>query len=803
MLSIYFLKLCAFVTSWLWIIQVRLRINNNNTLRSQRTLAAHTKLCASGQKHVFAVLFILYSLSQAFATTWIVQPEPGGHFIHVQDAIDGANHGDTILVEPSTYYENINFNGKNVVLTSRYLFTEDETYINNTILDGAHSGRVVTITNGENRTCQLIGFTIQNGFISPNDGSAGIVYGGGIRIQYSSPSIVFCTIKHNSTSVIGSAGGISISYDSAPLLSGLSVHSNQAGTFSGGGIGIAPSANPEFDAINKCSIYNNYAGYNNDISVGMIFTDSLSIPLDTFTIDLPDQSSNVWPDGLNLTMDHAYFEKVAHDLYVSPTGDNQNSGLISEDPLKTIQHALTIIESDSTIRRRIYIEEGVYSPSDGQFFPLNIRTGVDLIGAGQELTILDGENERNLMLAWFDNHYRISNLTIKGCARTGEPRAVRIFENIDAEYRNIRFTENNGGSILQGQVGFPEGFEQLHPLNTSVLFDSLEFIDNTCRLNTTFGGCARTEIRNSIFRNTQAVYSDIWELYLNYPFQIHTTFHIENPVNIVSNVEVSLNENMQAWGPAYGIALLVNNTAVKVLSSTFADNHLPESMGAGITLFGGAELVIANSIVHGNTPNQFWLENAYNMSQNTLVVKNCLIQGGESGVGQVGENTFYWLGDNLDADPWFQGGGENPYYLTANSPAIDAGTDFFVWEGDTIVNLSSSEYAGLAPDIGAYEYQAPDAVDKQTLPAGFELHGNFPNPFNGSTHISFSIPIIDDVEFTIYNMKGQLLERQELPNLSTGLHRIHWEAGNLSSGLYLYQIKSQGIKLSGKALLVK
>ncbi|MEA3287838.1 MAG: DUF1565 domain-containing protein [Candidatus Marinimicrobia bacterium] len=770
-----------------------MRIKNNTLLHSQD----------ARRGRAFSVLLILVFVSQAYATTWIVQPEPGGHFIHVQDAIDGANHGDTILVEPSTYYENINFNGKNVVLTSRYLFTEDETYINNTILDGDHLGRVVTIINGESRTCQLIGFTIQNGFTPPNVGGAGVVYGGGIRIQYSSPSIVFCTIRHNFTSVLGSGGGISISYDSAPLLSGLSIHSNQAGNFSGGGIGIALSANPEFDAVNKCSIYNNYAGYNNDISVGMIFTGSLSIPLDTFTIDLPDQSSNVWPDGLNLTMDHAYFEKVAHDLYVSSTGDNQNSGLISEDPLKTIQHALTIIESDSTIRRRIYIEEGVYSPSDDQFFPLNIRSNVDLIGAGQELTILDGENERNLIRAWFDNHYRISNLTIKGCAGNGEPRAVRISENIDAEYRNIRFTENNGGSILQGQVGFPEGFDPLHPLNTSVLFDSLEFIDNTCRLNTTFGGCARTEIRNSIFRNTQAVYDDIWELYLNYPFQILTTFHIENPVNIVSNVEVSLNENMQAWGPAYGIALRVSNASVKVLNSTFADNHLPESMGAGITLTGGAELVIANSIIHGNTPNQFWLENAYNMSQNTLVIKNCLIQGGGSGVGQVGENNLYWLENNLDSAPWFQGGEENPYYLTANSPAIDAGTDFFVWEGDTIINLSPDDYTGLAPDIGAYEYHEPDAIDDASLPLRFKLFGNFPNPFNSSTRISFSIPETGEVELIVFNMRGQRVEHQSFESLPAGVHQINWEARGLPSGLYLYQIESRKMKVTGKALLVR
>jgi hypothetical protein len=51
-------------------------------------------------------------------------------FNTIQGAIKSSADGDTILVAPSTYYENVNFRGKNVLLSSHYLFDEDVNFIN-------------------------------------------------------------------------------------------------------------------------------------------------------------------------------------------------------------------------------------------------------------------------------------------------------------------------------------------------------------------------------------------------------------------------------------------------------------------------------------------------------------------------------------------------------------------------------------------------------------------------------------------------------------------------------------------------
>jgi hypothetical protein len=109
----------------------------------------------------------------------------------IQEGIDASTDGDTVLVQPQTYVENINFNGHNIVLGSLFLTTGDTSYISTTVIDGASSGSVVTFANGENSTAALKGFTVQNGI--------SIEGGAGILCYNSSPLIAYNTIRNNST----------------------------------------------------------------------------------------------------------------------------------------------------------------------------------------------------------------------------------------------------------------------------------------------------------------------------------------------------------------------------------------------------------------------------------------------------------------------------------------------------------------------------------------------------------------------------------------------------------------------------
>lgn len=133
----------------------------------------------------------------------------------IQEGIDASTDGDTVLVQPGTYVENINFNGHNIVLGSLFLMTGDTTYISNTIIDGGSSGSVVTFESGEDSTAVITGFTIQNGY-SDN--------GGGIYCSYSSPGIRSNSIRENVASNEG--GGIHCHYSDSRI-SGNFIFGNQ------------------------------------------------------------------------------------------------------------------------------------------------------------------------------------------------------------------------------------------------------------------------------------------------------------------------------------------------------------------------------------------------------------------------------------------------------------------------------------------------------------------------------------------------------------------------------------------------
>jgi len=140
----------------------------------------------------------------------------------IQGGINIATNGDTILVQPGTYNENINYNGKRIVIGSLILTTQDTSYIISTIINGNNNGSVVTFSNYENYTAVLNGFTITNGNSAD---------GGGIHCNNnSSPSIMNISIYGN-LSIKG--GGIYCN-NSYPTLSNVSITGNTSTSYGGG-----------------------------------------------------------------------------------------------------------------------------------------------------------------------------------------------------------------------------------------------------------------------------------------------------------------------------------------------------------------------------------------------------------------------------------------------------------------------------------------------------------------------------------------------------------------------------------------
>ena len=167
------------------------------------------------KKNILLVL-IIFIYTNLFAQGQIINVPADQPTI--QTAINASVNGDTVLVADGTYFENINFKGKAVILASHFLVDGDETHIDSTIINGSQpthpdSGSVVFFISGEDTTSVLYGFTSTggSGFYNSQNNAYG---GGGILVQNSGAKIRFNIITNNKVNHNNLAGGAGIIIDS-------------------------------------------------------------------------------------------------------------------------------------------------------------------------------------------------------------------------------------------------------------------------------------------------------------------------------------------------------------------------------------------------------------------------------------------------------------------------------------------------------------------------------------------------------------------------------------------------------------
>jgi len=109
------------------------------------------------------------------------------------------------------------------------------------------------------------------------------------------------------------------------------------------------------------------------------------------------------------------------------------------------------------------------------------------------------------------------------------------------------------------------------------------------------------------------------------------------------------------------------------------------------------------------------------------------------------------------------------------------------------VNKAYSRYANLSSVDG----------HKESNPGRFILNQNFPNPFNGTTTISYNLPGSEMVNVSIFTTAGQLVKTLINESQEIGFHKVCWETNKISSGVYLYRIIAGTYVEVRKCLLIK
>jgi hypothetical protein len=89
------------------------------------------------------------------------------------------------------------------------------------------------------------------------------------------------------------------------------------------------------------------------------------------------------------------------------------------------------------------------------------------------------------------------------------------------------------------------------------------------------------------------------------------------------------------------------------------------------------------------------------------------------------------------------------------------------------------------------------------IPSSISLMQNFPNPFNPSTTIKFSIPKASDISIKLYDVLGREVKTLFTDKIEAGLHSLEFDASDLPSGVYFYSLGYEEYSLTKKLLLLK
>ena len=95
-------------------------------------------------------------------------------------------------------------------------------------------------------------------------------------------------------------------------------------------------------------------------------------------------------------------------------------------------------------------------------------------------------------------------------------------------------------------------------------------------------------------------------------------------------------------------------------------------------------------------------------------------------------------------------------------------------------------------------------VSGNLIPDKYALEQNYPNPFNPSTTIEFSLPEnVKNVRISIYNILGQKVAELVNGSMLAGKYQYQWNAKDLASGMYIYELRTEKFVSIKKMMLLK
>ncbi len=718
-------------------------------------------------RHLYWNAVLLVTISGLSAATIRVPDD----YSSIQAALTAAQSGDTVLVQPGTYYENIFWPDVNGI---KLISAGDSS---NTIIDGGGNGSVVYMnpsTATIDGTTEIRGFKITNGgniangggmFVSNASpvftqlwvtGNAATNDGGGFYIGFCSPTITYVTVTGNSASSSSRGGGGLYILSSSPTLTDVTVTDNTA-TEVGGGLYIL-SSNP---TLTDMTLSSNTARIGGGLFIGI--SNAMLTDVTVTGNTARDYGGGVYISGGNSTLTN-----------VTVTGNTTIAAFGSGGGLSISGGSPTLI--DVTLSSNTAIWGGGLYISGGDPTLMDVTLSSNTASRGGGLSISGGDPSLTDVTVTSNTASRGGGFYISG----GDPTLtdVTVTGNTANEY---------GGGLY---------IKECNPSLTDVTVTS----------NTASSGGGGFYISGGDPTLTRITVSrNLGEgLYFRYGSGALVNVTITgntSGIYVESGTPTIAGSNI-----AYHGSGLYNADNTNTIDAT--NNWWGNSSGPYHPLQNAGGL--------GNSVNAFvnitpWLAEP-NTAAPPIPVQNLVVanQGDDfielawdaSPIGDLAGYKIYFdtdskgfpYADTIDV------GNNTSYTLSGLSTGLKYYIAATCYDTDGNESWYSNEVSATPTALAVDESAA--------IPTSFALHANYPNPFNPITTIRFDLPHSVDISIVVYDLLGREVVRLMNGRLEAGYQQVVWDGRTASgreipTGIYIARLVTPEYRKSIKMVLLK
>ncbi len=510
----------------------------------------------------------------------------------------------------------------------------------------------------------------------------------------------------------------------------------------------------------------------------------------------------------------------AHHYWISMAGDDTWGNGNLDNPFATLQAAIEYSSSSDTLifqpgnyracaeinnksltisspylfnRDSSYVDSVILYPDSGIIAPVIIARDVDSL----EISGLSFKEGRG---RYFYNNYTLGGALY--CENSGCDLENVVFEDNQADYSGGALYAS-GSTLNLDHVDFNN--------NRAYLGGALSLSSSTATL-------AHININNNIASSGGGIYTENSTKLIGFYTQISN--------NIANSDSLILNLLKPSSVSQYGGGLYAVNSDIR-LHNTLIDHNFAKNKGGGIALRSSKIFFVQSTLADNNSSTDssaifyinetsepslilnsiLWNSGEFELElENTdIEITNSVLGGALMEILLSGNENDIQLLNVIDSDPLL----DVNHSLSFGSPAIDQGVVSYELGDNYLINYTPSQYSGTAPDLG-YNGASPEIYFDLELietsifdhPESYSLLRAFPNPFNPSTTLEFTLEQFGDTEISIYNIRGQLMQTLLQRELLPGTYSFTYNAAHLSTGMYICQLKQDGLPLSTQKLVL-